>query len=537
MIHIDQLGYAPTATKFFVASGHTGSFAVVDTVSHTTVYTGMTGHLTRDEASGDTVCRGDFSSLTCSGTYQIRLQSGEVSAPFEISPTVHNALSDALLKAFYYQRCGCELTPQYAGVWAHRACHLAHGTVYDEPDTKLPSDGGWHDAGDYGKYTVAAAKAIADLLLAYEQFPAAFLHAINIPESGNETPDILSEVRYELEWLHKMQRADGSVFHKLTTRNFPPLDTMPEDDLGELVFAPISYTASATFCAVMAMAARHYHEIDKTFARECLRRARLSYAWLEQHQDHPGFVNPPGITTGEYGDPHTLDEAYWASAELYRTTHESVYHEAFARLAQKSEVDPCALGWADVGGYGTLAYLLAGKQDADTPLYDRLLRAFEARAQILAQCCEKDGYGVSLLPEQYVWGSMMALLNHAMHLILTDQVTGHVTYGPLAVDHLHYLLGRNPLGQSYVTGFGDRPLQHPHHRPSVGDGVAAPVPGLVSGGPNRHLQDAAAKAALAGQPPARCFIDHEDSYSTNEITIYWNSPAVFVAAYAVVTAR
>jgi endoglucanase len=99
------------------------------------------------------------------------------------------------------------------------------------------------------------------------------------------------------------------------------------------------------------------------------------------------------------------------------------------------------------------------------------------------------------------------------------------------MEHFHYILGRNSLNQCFVTGFGSKPIINPHHRPSVGDSIDDAVPGLISGGPNKNLQDDCAKEQLMGLPPARCFIDHKDSYSTNEITIYWNSPAVFVAAF------
>ncbi|MCY0875599.1 MAG: glycoside hydrolase family 9 protein [Firmicutes bacterium] len=533
MIHIDQIGYAPSKPKFFLSAKEADHFTVVDLATDQPVYTGTLSGPKEDVASGDTVYRGDFSSLRDPGSYKIKLSSGETSSPFTIASDVHQSAADAMLKAFYFQRCGCDLEPEHAGPYAHKACHLSDGVLYDDPTTTLPSAGGWHDAGDYGKYTVAAAKAVADLLLAYDLFPASFAHPIGIPESGSGMPDLLSEVRYELDWLQRMQQRDGAVFHKLTTRHFPPLNTMPEDDLGELVFSPVSYTATATFSAVMAMAARIYEPFDAAFAAACLKLAKLSFDWLTTHESYPSFTNPVGISTGEYGDRQSIDEAFWASAELYRTTREVTYHDALRKLASVKGFSLLSLGWADVGGYGTVAYLLSGRAGADDALYEDLLAAWVQEAQRIEACCQEDGYSVSLLPEQYIWGSMMVLMNQAMHLILADHFTGQEVFATRALDHLHYLFGRNPLGQSYVSGFGERPLMHPHHRPSVADGIDAPVPGLVSGGPNRNLQDPKAKETRSGQPPARCFIDHEDSYATNEITIYWNSPAVFVAAYAV----
>lgn len=75
----------------------------------------------------------------------------------------------------------------------------------------------------------------------------------------------------------------------------------------------------------------------------------------------------------------------------------------------------------------------------------------------------------------------MLVMNNAMLLLAAEHFSGETEYAACALDHLHYLLGRNVLGISYVTGFGEHAVMHPHHRPSVGDNIAEPVPGLVSG--------------------------------------------------------
>jgi endoglucanase len=145
----------------------------------------------------------------------------------------------------------------------------------------------------------------------------------------------------------------------------------------------------------------------------------------------------------------------------------------------------------------------------------------------------KDGYGISLLPEQYIWGSNMLLLNHAMLLLVAERLSGSTEYERHALEHIHYLFGANVVGMSYVTGYGANAILYPHHRPSEGDGVDAPIPGLASGGPNYRLQDEYAREHLAGKAPAASFADVMESYSTNEVTIYWNSPAVFVLSHFV----
>ncbi|WP_308639352.1 glycoside hydrolase family 9 protein [Paenibacillus silvisoli] len=540
-IHLNQAGYRPFDAKTFAVTGTDGGrFELIDRRNGSKVYAGeLTGPIA-DASSGDTVFRGEFSSLREEGTYSVQVEGIGSSYPFAIAADVYNNVTDKLLKSFYFQRCGMDLEEKHAGVWSHRACHLDHGTIHgSESEERIPSSGGWHDAGDYGKYMVAAAKAVADLLLAYEFYPCVFARTIDIPESGNGVPDLLNEVRFELDFLFKLQRVDdGAVYHKVTTKSFPGLDVMPEDDTAELVFSPPSYTAAATFAAVMAMAARVYRGIDGTFAGKCLKAAELSWQWVTDHPDAAGFKNPADIHTGEYGDAILADEKLWASAELYRTTGESVYYEVFrSTLEQQKELALYELGWADTAGYGTLAYLLAGfgherPKEADG-VYERLLSGWQEQAdQLLSRCsAAAEGYGISLLPEQYIWGSSMVLLNQAMHLLIAARFTGEDKYAAAALNHVHYLLGLNPLGISYVTGVGSYSVMHPHHRPSVGDGVPEPVPGMVAGGPNRNLQDEHAKKMLEGMPPAKCFVDHAYSYATNEMTIYWNSPAVFVAAY------
>lgn len=532
MIAVDQIGYPSSLQKKAMFQGISGTFEVVEVSSDSVVFRGETSKPIQDEVAGVSVSQGDFSPVTTEGTYCIRL-ANEISAPFKISSNPYEDVHRGLLKAFYLFRCGMDLEEPYAGQWSHKACHLADGTVYDEPDRKLDSKGGWHDAGDYGKYTGPGAKAIADLLLAYELYPQAFTRPTPIPETDGITPDVLHECRYELEWLLKMQDAKtGGAFHKLTTKQFPALNVMPEDDLADLYFLPVSAAATGCFAGVMALAARIYKPFDVDFANRCLEAAQLAWNWLEEHPDTGGFKNPSDIGTGEYGDEQIADERYWAAAELFRTTGGQKYHDELRKVVKES-FPKYELGWADMGGYGTIAYLLQDASLCDTDLRAKLTTGLLNETKQLVNRSEQDGYGISLAAEDYIWGSNMVLMNRAMLLLIAYQISKDSAFETCALQHVHYLLGRNVLGLSYVTGFGEHAVLHPHHRPSVGDQVDEPVPGLVAGGPNRGLNDEYMMEHLQGNAPAQCFIDHEGSYAGNEVTIYWNSPAVFAVSHFV----
>lgn len=170
----------------------------------------------------------------------------------------------------YLQRCGTKVEDDKFG---HPSCHDSIATIY-KTDQKIDVSGGWHDAGDYGRYVVAAAKAVADLMYAYEANPEIYSDNIGIPESGNGTPDILDEVRYELEWMLKMQdKSDGGVYHKVTCDTFPGY-VMPEKETKPLIVMPKSTTATADFAASMAMAYEFYKDIDADFAAKCLDAAK-----------------------------------------------------------------------------------------------------------------------------------------------------------------------------------------------------------------------------------------------------------------------
>ena len=529
----DQAGYLPKSRKTAVLTFPADLFSIIDENGEKH-FEGAVTRFGHDECSGDDVYIADFTSFERSGSY--RITAGGVTSPlFRVGNGVYGKLFRDTAKAYYYFRCGCELEEKYAGVYTHAQCHREKAEIFGEGG-KTEVSGGWHDAGDYGRYVTAGACACAQLLYSYKLFPEVFEKLdLNIPESGSGVPDILSECRYELEWMLKMQRQDGSVYHKVTTMRHAPF-IMPEDDREQLYVFPISSMAAADFCALCALASGIYHKYDKVFSDKLKKAAELSYQWLEKHHEFIDFHNPEGCDTGVYNESSDVDNRYWAAAEMFALTGEKRYAAEFVRLYHegfdRDDYVRIALGYSIIGGLGSLAYILCDREGRENAIANALKEQFIGEAYWLKEKALKSGYGAAMEDWDYYWGSNMVLMQHAMKFILAGMFSGNKEFYELAEDQLHVLLGRNALGISYVTGIGENRCRFPHYRPSEADGIEESIPGLVIGGPNRNLNDPHASQLIPeGTPPMKCFADNKDCYSLNEVTIYWNSPVVFVLAF------
>lgn len=481
-----------------------------------------------EKLSGEDTSLVDFSELDTEGTYYFKDDSGAESCHFVISSNPYKELSKATLKMFYYQRCGCELEEKYAGIYKHKICHTGKVKHIHNSDISFDCTGGWHDAGDFGRYTTAGAVAVAHLLYAFILNPDAFKETINIPESGNGTPDILNECRYELEWLLKMQAADGGVYHKCTSMWHAPF-SMPEDDNLPFIVTEVSSLAVADFAAVCALASRVYAPYDSEFSEKLKAAALKSDKWLDNNQKLL-FDEDPNCTTGGYGDLCDIDERLWAEAELYRIDGDSK-HLSKINIYLDMNLNFTSLGWMDVGGFAALCVLTGEKIFTDVQ-YDHFKCAMLDEADRLKNTTLKNMYEVAMHSYNFKWGSNMVLLTGAMILCIANTLTDNKTYTDAIIYQLDYLLGRNPLDLSYVTGFGDHAFMNPHNRPTASDGIEAPIPGFVSGGPNQdHCDEDSLANIKLNTAPMKCYVDIVGSYSTNEITIYWNSPLVYILAY------
>ena len=120
----------------------------------------------------------------------------------------------------------------------------------------------------------------------------------------------------------------------------------------------------------------------------------------------------------------------------------------------------------------------------------------------------------------------MTVANLGMTYLMASTITGDEKYVDQARRLRDYIFGVNGTGYCYVTGYGTLSPEKPHHRPSQVLGKA--MPGMLIGGADSGLEDPYATAVLWGYAPALCYVDSEQSFSCNEITVYWNSPLIYL---------
>ena len=246
-------------------------------------------------------------------------------------------------------------------------------------------------------------------------------------------------------------------------------------------------------------------------------------AYLDKNDNQP-FTNPEEIVTGEYPDNFDADERFWAYAELFKATGDPAYETAASDI--DLEKVKYGLGWADVGYYATYAYLTSDYTNAS--FAKNVMTKMDDGAAQIVKNIGKDTYGCSIFKD-YVWGSNILAADNGMMLSLYAEVSGK-DYSTETKAQLDYLLGNNGNSYCFLTGYGTLTPEGTHHRPSQVLGTT--LKGMLVGGPNAGLEDPYAAAVLKGKPQALCYVDNSQSYSCNEITVYWNSPLVYLLAEA-----
>ncbi len=486
-------------------------------------------------ASGSRVSAVDLSDFSEPGDYTVTVPSlgprtEAASAAFRIADNAAQLAGhrDDAWGVFYW------ITDNEHGPYPDAHARDASARTYGARQQRRDVSGGWFDAGDYGKYTVNGAYSVGLMLLTGLLAPQVLDHPVEPLAGGRDGwPDWLSAAAAQLDWLVKMQGPDGGANHKATTRDWPGLDVSPQDDTAVKWIMPVSSTATADYAAVMALAAKVLQNQPDSEAQGRAARYRAAAArarqWLEQNPDlvmtetrYDGKDYGGPYTDGDDSDERFFADAAWAALTRDRADIDAVEAQLADRRAAMNRLkNETYWGRVDLLGFWALKTIENDLSPAARDTVDAALRSAAHRWRVEKQRAPWDiPHGDS---ETLTWGSNSVLATMGWHWLLWSQVSGDDKYIAPARDLAHWFFGRNPQGQTYVTGTSPGSAKDPHFRPSVSGAIALPD-GFLVGGPNSGgLSGDPAASGLIGQPPMRMYIDDKESYATNEVAINWQA--------------
>lgn len=517
-IRMNSLGFLPEAQKQASITEPSDIYMIRNADNGKKVAEGKVTPPVFQEDVDQEIWTADFSQITSPGNYYLEIPGIGRSVTFEVGTNVYREAFVTATRAFYLWRCGMEISGEHQGLHYHQnICHTNDG--YEDytgnPDIQRNGTGGWHDAGDYGKYTVNAGITLGILLMAWEQFqPAVEKIPLQLPETAPGYPEFLKELKWETDWLLKMAYSDGSgrVSHKLTRLNFAGFIMAHQDD-GKRYFTEWSSAATASFVAMMARSSRIFQPYDAVYARQCLDAAKLSYDFLIKNPEEKPFVQGD-FNTGGYQSPD-YDDRLWAAAEMWETTGEPEFLADFEMQAAniRFRVDE-NWDWGNVTNLGMFTYAMSSRPGKNPEVDQTIRQNISSIADQIVDQANKDVYRRPLAG-RYYWGCNGTIARQTVNLFVADKLSPRPEYRTAALDAIGHLFGRNYYNRSYVTGVGLNPPMHPHDRRSGADNIDAPWPGYLVGGGHK----------------ATDWVDEQASYSHNEVAINWQAPLVFALAW------
>jgi endoglucanase len=558
-VRVNQFGYLPDGPKQAVLVTDATApvrFEVRDGVGGTVHVGDSTRWPVRpDPTSGMGVHQIDFRSVTVIGEGYRVVADGVASHPFAIRADLYGPLAADALRFFTLQRSGIAIDDSIAPGYGRPAGHV--GVPPNRGDTRVRAwtgadaerlypgwrcdgvfdvAGGWYDAGDHGKYVVNGGLSVAQLLSARER---AIRRGPPQPTSSTEDA-LLAECRWELDWMLRMQVPAGKplagmAFHRVHGTEWTPLPMWPHEDPTERVLHRPSTAATLNLAAAAAHGARVFADVDATYSGRLLDAARAAY---HAAREHPTLLAPDdqgAFGGGPYSDDELDDEFYWAAVEMFLATDEQPFLDDLERSpCHHADVfEPDGFDWDRVA---VPARLDLATIDSRLPDRTRVQRSVISGADRIIEIQRTQPWAQPYAPDNgWDWGSNGRILNNLVVLATAFDLTSQRDYLDATLTGIDFLLGRNALGQSYITGYGTDHTCHQRTRHFARDLDAAfppPPPGAIAGGPNSKTYPGfPSDDRLEGLPPQLCYLDEPTSETTNDVCIRWNAPLVWVAMF------
>ena len=592
-IKVDQFGYQPAmqkvavvvdpqagfnAAEAFAPGTGSGQYQIRrwadDVVVHTGTLQAWKSGATHAQ-SGDRGWHYDFSALTAAGAYYVWDSARQVgSGRFEIGSAVYAPVLRHAVRMFYHQRLNhAKVAPYVDARWADAAAYERPGQdrsatsrwAKGQAATARDLSGGWMDAGDTNKYVTFAQSAVLQLLDAYRMSPAVFRDDFGIPESGNGLPDLLDELKWELDFLRRMQDASGThgLFLKVGVDNYTDISP-PSADARPRHYLPECTSATLAGAAMFGAAHVVYRGFASQAAGAADLLARAEAAWARAKLTTSGFtVFQTACDDGDIkaGDADVdaqgqLESSVLAAIALYEATGKAEYRAHVE--ANYARVRPYNIWWWGPYWAPMQVALLrhAGQPGVSASVASNLRSQKSWQSGVISLTDFNGGsngtdlYRAHLADAEFNWGHNMTRSNAG--LINLDfeafgiNSTSAALYRRIAEQHLHWLHGANPMGlvmlSNMASAGAESSLSEIYHTwfangtvwDSTRTSARGPAPGYLAGGPNTTYTGSV--AGLASQPPQKAYKDWNTGWPENSWEV--TEPAIYYqAAYVQLLAR
>ena len=384
---------------------------------------------------------------------------------------------------------------------------------------RIRASGGHHDAGDYNPRShIDVAQILMD---AYEISPKKFYDGqLNIPEKNNGIPDILDEALWALKLWIGLQDEDGGVYNGTESDGDPNFfQTVDRDPKGDFAFAKDS-RGSLLFAGAMAQASRLLKSVGKKeMAADYLSRARRAYDW--------GVKNKPQTNDAKtFGNYYTVPLAY-ASAQLFHTTGEAEYHDAFLDNTPWKKNPKAKMIDSNYDlSLAAYAYAAVSASRAEPSVHSDVVRAICDEADLYVSASNQAAYKFVRHPYAPInWGTgayehFLPVVWHAW--AFTDNKLKVKSYREAMIKTADNTLGCNPLNICWITGLGSNSIHAPLHN-SRFNPTGFSVPGMQAQGPDDRGKEYSYVATLFPKrdntPPLYCFVDAIFAIGMDEGTV------------------
>jgi endoglucanase len=546
-IRINQVGYRNNDIKVAVFLSRKtvilNSFKVIDAISGKVAFN--SDNVVRTEPLDQFLScyRLPFTKLRKNGRYRI-VAGRTVSPEFSINDKIYDGAADFLLNYMRQQRSGYN-------PYVKDSCHTHDGyEIYGRSADSLHINvsGGWHDAADYLQYVATSANATYQMLFAYSENPGAFEdnYLANGLPGKDGIPDILDESKWGLDWLLKMNPAQGIMYNQIADDRDHIGFRSPNNDTasyGKGKERPVYFctgkpqglfkyknrttgiaSTAGKFSSAFSKGAGIYKTIDPDFSNLLLSKAVSAFDF---GIENPGVCQTaPGTAPYFYEEDNWVDDMELAAVELYNLTKDTKYLKYAAEFGRKEKVTPW-IGSDTARHYQWYPFVNMGHpaiaRDQSNEKNNEFAGYMKKGLELTAIKAERNPFHIGI---PFIWCSnnLVAAILTQTHLY--SEITGDSTYAELEAAHRDWLFGCNPWGTSMIVGLpenGDYPVNSHSSYVVKGGQVNG---GLVDGPVYSSIFNSLKYIYLSEKDEYASFqtklaVYHDDfaDYSTNECTM------------------